>query len=78
MDTIIFRAVIDSTQIGFLNSIIESYEGIAVVRTLDAPAGIVELWVVPEFEDLVNTLMQHLAPEIGLQFYYQAQCRLAP
>lgn len=73
----IYRAIIDKTQIAFLNSIIESYEGIAVVRTLDAPAGIVELWVVPEFEDLVKTLMHQLAPEIGLQSFYKAQCRLA-
>jgi hypothetical protein len=77
MDTLTYRAIINKTQIAFLNSIIESYEGIAVVRTLDAPAGIVELWVVPECEALVNTLMRHLAPEIGLQSYYKAQCRLS-
>ena len=77
MDTIIYRAVIEKSHIGFLNSIIESYEGIAVVRTLDARAGILELWVVPEFEGLVNTLMRHLAQEIGLQSYYKAQRRLA-
>ena len=77
MDTITYRAVIEKTHIGFLNSIIESYEGIAVVRTLDAPAGILELWVVPEFEGLVNALMHHLAQEIGLQSYYKAQYHLA-
>ncbi|MDY0096037.1 MAG: DUF4911 domain-containing protein [Candidatus Vecturithrix sp.] len=77
MDTIAYRAVIEKTQIGYLNSIIESYEGIAAVRTLDAPAGILELWIAPAFEDLVTTIMVNLAEEIGLQSYYKAQYRLS-
>lgn len=76
MDTITYRVVIDKTQIGFLNSIIESYEGIAAVRTLDAPAGILELWIAPAFEELVNAIMTDLAEEIGLRSYYKAQYRL--
>jgi hypothetical protein len=76
MDTITYRARIDKTQIGFLNSIIESYEGIAVVRTLHAPSGIIELWVSPGFEDLMNELMNDLAEEIGLQYIYKATQRL--
>ncbi len=77
MDTITYRAVIDKTQIGFLNSIIESYEGIAVVRTMDAPSGIVELWISPAFEHLVNNIMHDIADEIGLQSFYKAQYRLS-
>lgn len=77
MDTITYRAVIDKTQIGFLNSIIDSYEGIAVVRTMDAPAGIVELWISPPFENVVNRVMSDIAEEIGLQSYYKAQQRLS-
>jgi hypothetical protein len=77
MDTITYRAVIDKTQIGFLNSIIDSYEGIAVVRTMDAPSGIVELWISPPFEDLVNQVINDIAEEIGLQSYYKAQHRLS-
>ena len=77
MDTITYRAVIDKTQIGFLNSIIDSYEGIAVVRTMDAPAGIVELWIAPSFENVVNRVISDIAKEIGLQSYYKAQHRLS-
>ncbi len=77
MDTITYRARIDKTQIGFLNSIIESYEGIAVVRTLNAPSGIVELWVSPDFEDLVNEIMKDIADEIRLQYIYKATQRLS-
>ena len=77
MDTITYRAVIDKAHIGFLNSVIDSYEGFAVVRTMDAPAGIVELWISPPFEELVNTIMSDIAEEIGLQSYYKAQHRLS-
>ncbi len=77
MDTITYRAVIDKTQIGFLNSIIDSYDGIAVVRTMDAPAGIVEFWISPYFEELVNAIIDDLTDEIGLQSYYKAQRRLS-
>lgn len=77
MDTITYRARIQRTEIGFLNSIIESYEGIGVVRTLDAQSGIVELWLPPEFEDLVVTIMHDLAPEIGLNYMYKSASRLS-
>ena len=77
MDTITYRACIDPTQIGFLNSIIESYEGIAVVRTLHAPVGIIELWTPVEFECLVADLLQALAAEIGLKYFYPATQRLS-
>ena len=77
MDTLTYRAIIDQRQIGFLQSILDSYEGIAVVRSVDAPAGIVELWIPPAFEELVNAIMTDVASEIGLQSYYNAQFRLA-
>jgi hypothetical protein len=77
MDTTTYRAQINKTQIGFLNSIIESYEGIAVVRTLQATSGIIELWVAPGFESLVTDIMSDLAAEIGLQTFYQATHRLS-
>lgn len=77
MDTITYRARIDSTQIGFLNSVIESYEGIGVVRTLDAQSGIIELWLPPEFERLIAEIMHALAPEIHLYYLYKATHRLS-
>jgi hypothetical protein len=77
MDTITYRAHISRTEIGFLNSIIESYEGIGVVRTFDARAGIVELWIPAEFESLVTTVMHNIAEQIGLQYLYKAPQRLS-
>jgi hypothetical protein len=77
MDTVPYRACVERTQIGFLNSIIESYEGIAVVRTLNAGSGVVELWVSPWFEPLVIAIMRDLAPDIGLRYIYKALIRLS-
>ena len=77
MDTITYRARIQRTEIGFLNSIIESYEGIGVVRTLDAQSGIVELWLPSEFEKLIVTVLHDLAPEIGLHYLYESAHRLS-
>jgi hypothetical protein len=77
MDTITYRARINPIEIGFLNSIIESYDGIAVVRTLHGTSGIVELWIAPDFEDIVNAIMHDLADEIGLHYLYKATQRLS-
>lgn len=71
MDTIPYRAKVRKSQIGFINSIIESYEGIAVVRTLDPKEGILELWVSPFFEELTMEVMESLAEEISLEYYYK-------
>lgn len=77
MDTITYRAVIDGSQIAYLQSVIESYDGIAAVRTMDGPAGIIELWIPPQFEGLVNAIMQDIAPDVRLQTYYKAARRLS-
>lgn len=77
MDTMTYRLRIDGDQIGFLNSLIESYDGIAVVRTLDASAGLLELWLPVEFESLVLELMHDLSTTVGLQYLYKASRRLS-
>ncbi len=77
MDTITYQAHINRAEIGFLNSIIESYEGISVVRTFDAQAGIVELWMPAEFESLVVDIMRDIADQIGLQALYKIPKRLS-
>ncbi len=66
MDTITYQAHINRAEIGFLNSIIESYDGIGVVRTFDANAGIVELWIPAEFESVVVAVMHDIADQVGL------------
>ena len=77
MDTLTYQARINRAEIGFLNSIIESYEGIAVVRTFDAKAGIVELWIPQEFESLTLDVLRDIADEIGLQSLAKLPGRLS-
>ena len=49
--------------IAFLCNLIGSYEGLAIVRTLDAPQGIVELMIAPAFYDTALALLHDLSRE---------------
>ncbi len=44
-----------------MKAIIESYDGIAVVRTIDPRAALVELQVSPGCENLIHEILDHLA-----------------
>ena len=55
------------TQIGYLTSLFEGYEGIGLVRTLDRSRGIVELWVMPDFEDDFRFLMDAVSRQFPMQ-----------
>ena len=65
-DTISIEAKIDPREIAFLNSIASSYEGLMVLRTIDAKRGLVEFWVSPDFEREVRDILKDLADRIGL------------
>lgn len=67
MDTISYQARVKRADIGYVNSIIESYEGIGVVRTFDASAGIIELWIPPAFESLVLAILRDIGDDVGLR-----------
>ena len=59
-DTIQIKAFVDSKHISFLHWIIESYDGIAIMSTLDSKKGLVEFHVSPDltetFEELITSL----------------------
>ena len=64
---------VDRRQIAYLRFIFEAYDGIAVVRTLDAQKGIVVLHIAPgcetDVEFVLNDLRKHVMIEpaaIGL------------
>ncbi|MFH1625628.1 MAG: DUF4911 domain-containing protein [Pseudomonadota bacterium] len=50
MDTIQKYFKVERKNIAFLKFILEAYEGMAVMRTLDAQEGVVELMIAPNFE----------------------------
>ena len=53
--------------IGYVNSIIEAYEGLGMTRTTDRNAGLVEVWVMPGFEPDFQVVLDSLAAEIPLE-----------
>lgn len=52
-------------EIGYVKFIFESYEGIAVLRTLDRQRGLVVVLAVPDFLDQARAVVAALAAEIA-------------
>ncbi len=53
--------------IAYFKFIIESYEGMAVVRTKDSSEAIVELMVAPGWEKEADAVIEDLSRELTLQ-----------
>jgi hypothetical protein len=54
----VFR--VNREDIHYLRTTIESYDGMAVVRTVDPGAALIELLIAPGCEDLISTLLAAL------------------
>ena len=57
---------VNPSHIGFLVSLVEAYEGLAVVRTKDAAAGIVEFWISPLMRQDFESFLEAAREELGL------------
>lgn len=66
MDTVTIRGRVRPSDIGFLDATLEAYEGVAVIRTNDRKAGLVEFWVAPDFLDDFWRIIKDLSSEIDL------------
>ncbi len=66
MDTTkkVFR--VERADISYLRFTVESYDGMAVVRTLDPFKALIELQISPGCEEFVQELMTSLSKEEGL------------
>ena len=53
--------------IAYFKFIIESYDGMAVVRTLDPSEAVVELMIAPGWEQDVDEVLEGLAKEISIE-----------
>jgi hypothetical protein len=51
---------IRSKDIAYLKTTIESYDGMAIVRTVDPRAALIELQVSPGCEALIHEILDHL------------------
>ena len=67
METIQKYFKIARKDISFLKFIIEAYEGMAVVRTLDSREGMIELMIAPDFEKEVEELLIDLRDEFEIK-----------
>ena len=58
---------VDRSEISYLRFIFEAYDGIAVVKTVDAQKGIIVLHIAPGCEDDVEYVLQDLKKEIMIE-----------
>jgi hypothetical protein len=49
-----------------VNSLIDAYEGLAVVRTIDVAGGILEFWVMPPEENTLRLILNELGKQMEL------------
>lgn len=54
-------------EIAYVGFIIHSYEGLAVVRTLDGELGLVEMLIAPGLQDEFSELMVSLSQEVPMR-----------
>ena len=73
MDTIPLLIQIPPHEIAYLTFVIESYEGVAAIRTVDPHEGIVELMVPPSYEEEIEEILKDLAHEFQLHRMVQQE-----
>jgi hypothetical protein len=67
MDTVQWYFRIRRKDIAYLKFILESYEGLGVLRTVDPRSGIVEVMVPPGMEKDMETVLEGLGDEIPME-----------
>jgi hypothetical protein len=67
MDTISLLIQIPPEEIAFLSFILESYEGVAIARTVDPHQGLVELMVAPDYEEEMREILKDLSREFPIK-----------
>ncbi len=68
MDTHSLYLRLHRKDIAYLKFNMESYEGMAVVRTRDPSEAVVELMVAPGWEEDVHQVLEDLGKEIPIEF----------
>ncbi|UCC66784.1 MAG: DUF4911 domain-containing protein [Deltaproteobacteria bacterium] len=68
MDTIALFVQIPSREIAFLTFVLDSYEGVATIRTVDPEKGIVELMVSPHQKEEIKEILSSLGDEFPIRY----------
>lgn len=58
LDTVRFRTIIPINEIGFVSALLEAYEGMGILRTVDEKRGAVEFWISPAFLETFEGFIQ--------------------
>jgi hypothetical protein len=66
-DSIQWQIEVDKKDIAYIVSIFDGYENLAVVRTLDASTGLIELLVSPDYLQDTRKLIDSLSKEISIR-----------
>ena len=66
-DSIQWQVEVDKKDIAYIVSIFDGYENLAVVRTLDASSGLIELLVSPDYLEDTRKLIDALSKEIPIR-----------
>jgi hypothetical protein len=67
MDTISLLIKIPPAEIAYLTFILESYEGVAIARTVDPLQGLVELMVSPDYQEEITEILKELGQEFPIK-----------
>jgi hypothetical protein len=65
---------VEKSEICYLQWIIESYDGMAAMRTIDPVNGAVEISVVPECKEEILSLIRHLKEEGKIHIKEGPEC----
>ena len=66
-DSIQWQIEVNKKDIAYIVSIFDGYENLAVVRTLDASRGLIELLVSPDYLEDTRKLIDALSKEIPIR-----------
>jgi hypothetical protein len=58
---------VDRRKIAFIRFIMEAYDGLAIVKTLDAESGLIEFQIAPGCEQDVAAVLQDLGQDILME-----------
>ena len=59
--------LIPPSEIAYVGFVVHAYEGLAVVRTLDAGMGLIEMLVAPDMQDELDGLLKALSGELEIR-----------
>ncbi len=70
MNTTRILLEINRKDINYIRITLESYDGMALVRTLDPKVAIIEVYIAPKCEKIIKDLIDNLIDKEGLKIRY--------